>query len=171
MQAPSDGDTWCGLSTDALPLDAVYAWSLRVDCGAVVQFTGTARDHSDGREGVTLLEYEAYEEAVVPKLERVADAARDRWPDVGRIALLHRYGPIDLTEAAVVVTVSAPHRAEAFEAARFCIDTIKATVPIWKREHWEGGGDWARPCVESADSEPAASEKAASEKAASEARA
>ena len=148
MQAPSAADTWCGLTTESLPLDAVYAWSLRPDCGAVVQFTGTARDHSGGRDGVTLLEYEAYEEEVVPKLERVAASARDRWPSLGRVALLHRQGPIALTDAAVVVTVSAPHRAEAFEAARFCIDTIKATVPIWKREHWAGGEDWARPCAD-----------------------
>jgi molybdopterin synthase catalytic subunit len=154
VQGPSAADTWCRLTTEVLPLDAVYAWALRSDCGAVVQFTGTARDHSDGRAGVTLLEYEAYEEEVVPKLEAVAVAARERWSSLGRIALLHRYGPIELTEAAVVVTVSAPHRGDAFEAARFCIDTIKATVPIWKREHWDGGEDWARPCVDEAARTP-----------------
>jgi molybdopterin synthase catalytic subunit len=148
VQAPSGAETWCGLTTERLPLTAAYDWALRPDCGAVVQFTGTARDHSEGRDGVTLLEYEAYEEEVVPKLEAVAAEARDRWPAIARIALLHRYGPIELTEAAVVVTVSAPHRGDAFEAARFCIDTIKQTVPIWKREHWVGGDDWAQPCVE-----------------------
>jgi molybdopterin synthase catalytic subunit len=109
-------------------------------------FTGTARDHSEGRGGVELLEYEAYEEQVVPRLHAVADAARARWPAIRRVALLHRIGPIELTEAAVIVAVSSPHRAEAFEAARFCIDTLKETVPIWKREHWAGGSDWALPC-------------------------
>ena len=65
-----------------------------------------------------------------------------------RIALLHRTGDLELSEASVAVVVSSPHRAEAFEAARFCIDTLKETVPIWKREHWEGGSDWGirSPC-------------------------
>jgi molybdopterin synthase catalytic subunit len=148
VQPPSLDDTWCALTTEVLPVEVVYSWSLRPDCGAVVQFSGTARDHSDGRDGVRLLEYEAYEEEVVPKLEAVAADARARWPSVRRVALLHRHGPIELTEAAVLVTVSSPHRADAFEAARFCIDTIKETVPIWKREHWVGGADWARPCVD-----------------------
>jgi molybdopterin synthase catalytic subunit len=67
---------------------------------------------------------------------------------LGRIALLHRIGPIDLEAASVVVVVSAPHRPEAFEAARFCIDTLKATVPIWKQERWEGGEGWGLGATE-----------------------
>jgi molybdopterin synthase catalytic subunit len=146
VHPPPAGDTWCGLTADPLPLDGAYRWALRPDCGAVVVFTGTARDHSEGRPGVSLLEYEAYDEHVVPRLDEVAAAARARWSTVGRIALLHRVGEIGLTEAAVVVAVSAPHRDEAFEAARFAIDTLKADVPIWKRERWDGGDDWAQPC-------------------------
>lgn len=107
-------------------------------------FTGTARDHSVGRDGVTRLEYEAYEEQVVPRLDEIAAAARRRWPDLGRIVLLHRIGEVPLTEAAVVVAVSAPHRAAAFDAARFGIDTLKETVPIWKREDWSEGTSWGR---------------------------
>ena len=72
----------------------------------------------------------------------MAAEARARWPVVGRIALLHRTGVVDVGDAAVVVAVSAPHRAEAFEAARFCIDTLKRSVPIWKRETWAGGESW-----------------------------
>lgn len=143
---PPVGDTWCGLTADPLPLEGAYQWALRPGCGAVVMFTGTARDHSEGRPGVTLLEYEAYEEQVVPRLVEVGAAMRARWSTVGRVALLHRIGPIAVTEAAVVVVVSAPHRDEAFEAARFGIDTLKAEVPIWKRERWAGGEDWAQPC-------------------------
>jgi molybdopterin synthase catalytic subunit len=146
VQPPTAGDTWCGLSSDPLPLQEAYGWSLRPDCGAVVVFTGTARDHSEGRDGVELLEYEAYDDYVAPTLERVASDARARWPALGRVVLLHRTGPVPLTEAAVVVAVSSPHRPDAFAAARFCIDTIKATVPIWKRERWAGGEDWALPC-------------------------
>jgi molybdopterin synthase catalytic subunit len=109
----------------------------------VVLFTGTVRDHAEGRPGVSALEYEAYEEEVVPRLAGIAAEARRRWRVLGRVAALHRVGTLDVGDTAVLVAVSAPHRAEAFDAARFCIDTLKATVPIWKRETWEGGSDWA----------------------------
>jgi molybdopterin synthase catalytic subunit len=135
-------DTWVGLSDAPLPVDAASAWVVLPRCGAVVTFSGTARDHSDGRDGVEELEYEAYEEQVEPRLLAIADEARARWPDIGRIAMLHRSGPVDIGSSAVVVAVSAPHRDEAFVAARFCIDTLKASVPIWKRERWAGGDDW-----------------------------
>jgi molybdopterin synthase catalytic subunit len=68
--------------------------------------------------------------------------ARTRWPAVARVAVLHRTGVVELGDAAVVVAVSAPHRAEAFEAARFAIDELKRTAPIWKREAWDGGESW-----------------------------
>ncbi|MDQ6696185.1 MAG: molybdenum cofactor biosynthesis protein MoaE [Actinomycetota bacterium] len=135
-------DTWLGLTGTALPVGEAGGWVVRPDCGGSVVFTGTARDHADGRTDVTDLEYEAYTEQVLPCMARVASNARDRWPDVGRIAILHRVGSLQVGEAAVVVAVSAPHRHEAFEAARYCIDEVKATAPIWKREHWAGGVDW-----------------------------
>ncbi|MCU1453968.1 MAG: molybdopterin synthase large subunit MoaE [Acidimicrobiales bacterium] len=138
------GDTWTGLTDAPLPLAEVQEWVVVPSCGGVVTFCGTARDHAEGRPGVTLLEYEAYEEAVEPRLRLVAAEARQRFGGLGRIALLHRVGPLELTEAAVIVAVSAPHRAEAFEAARWCIDEVKATAPIWKREHWSGGVGWGR---------------------------
>ena len=92
---------------------------------------------------MTSITYEAYEEEATQRLSAVAGEARQRWPVVERIALLHRVGDLALSEASVAVVVSAPHRPEAFEAARFCIDTLKETVPIWKLEHWDGGSDWA----------------------------
>src|SRR5262249_5108599 len=91
--------------------------------------------------------YEAYEEHASARLREVAAAARRRWPVVERIALLHRLGELALSEASVAVLVSSPHRAEAFEAARFCIDTLHEAVPIWTREHWAGGSDWAAGAV------------------------
>jgi molybdopterin synthase catalytic subunit len=118
------------------------SWATRPDCGGLVLFSGTARDHAEGRPGVERLEYEAYDAQVVPRLAAVADEARARWPAVGRIALLHRTGVLAVGESAVVVVVSAPHRAEAFDAARFCIDTLKRSVPIWKRETWADGESW-----------------------------
>lgn len=147
VQVP-DADTWVALTTEPLPAATVHDWAIRADCGAVVLFTGTVRDHAEGRPGVSRLEYEAYAEQVEPKLASIADAARDRWRELGRIALLHRIGPLELCEAAVVVVVSAPHRAEAFEAGRWCIDTLKATVPIWKKELWSGGEDWGLAATE-----------------------
>jgi molybdopterin synthase catalytic subunit len=108
----------------------------------VVNFVGTVRDHAEGRPGVTGIEYEAYAEQVEPRLSAIAAAARDRWERLGRVVLLHRVGPLAVTEASVLVVTSTPHRAEAFATARFCIDTLKVTVPIWKRESWSGGVQW-----------------------------
>jgi molybdopterin synthase catalytic subunit len=140
--APPVGDTWIGLSASPLPVAEAAAWAVRPDCGGLVLFSGTARDHAEGRPQVQRLEYEAYEEQVVPRLADVADEARARWPVLGRIALLHRVGVLEIGDSAVVVAVSAPHRDEAFQAARFCIDTLKRSVPIWKRESWPGGESW-----------------------------
>ena len=137
-----NGD-WIGISESILPVDAAWRWGNVPHCGGIVTFCGTVRDHSTGREGVTLLEYEAYEEHVVPRLAEVARSARNRWPEIGRLVLLHRVGRLEVGEVAVVVAASTPHRAEAFAAARFCIDTLKQTVPIWKRETWDGGSDWS----------------------------
>lgn len=143
MQPPAASDNWVGLSSDPLPIDVASAWVVRPDCGAVVVFSGTARDHSEGRNDVSLLEYEAYAEQVEPRLVAIADAIRQRWSGIGRVALLHRTGIVPIGESSVVVGVSSGHRPEAFEAARFGIDTLKATVPIWKRETWSDGTSWA----------------------------
>jgi molybdopterin synthase catalytic subunit len=112
-------------------------------CGAIVLFLGTVRDHSDGIEGVTHLEYEAYGEVVEAKIAEVVAEARQRWP-VERIAAVHRVGELGLGEISVAVAASAPHRGEAFEAGRYLIDELKARAPIWKKEHWPGGAEWVR---------------------------
>ncbi len=79
---------------------------------------------------------------MVPALERVANQVRQVVPDLGRVVLWHRVGELAVTDVAVVVAVSSPHRDEAFTAARWAIDELKATTPIWKREHWPGGAEW-----------------------------
>lgn len=142
MQRPTIGDTWVALCDDVLPVGAIADWAVRPDCGGLVVFSGTVRDHAEHRTGVTRITYEAYAEQVEPRLLAIAEEARGRWPELGRIALLHRIGELTLMESSVVVAVSAPHRPEAFAAARFCIDALKATVPIWKKETWDGGEDW-----------------------------
>jgi molybdopterin synthase catalytic subunit len=138
--------------TDAvLPVAEMYEWCVRPDCGAVVLFSGTVRDHAEGRTDVVRLEYEAYEEMVVPKLAEITAETRARWPDTGRIAIVHRVGELELGESSVVAAVSAPHRAEAFEAARFAIDALKVSVPVWKREIWDGGSDWGTNAADLVD--------------------
>ncbi len=123
-------------------MDEASRWATLDRCGAVVVFAGTVRDHAEGRPGVQELAYEAYQEVVEPRLGELATEARRRWADLGRVVLWHRVGVMALGETVVIVAVSAPHRAEAFEAARWCIDTLKATLPIWKREKWADGEDW-----------------------------
>jgi molybdopterin synthase catalytic subunit len=139
---PASGEDWVALTAAPLPVGTAYDWATVAGCGAVVVFSGTVRDHAEGRPGVSSLEYEAYEEHVVPRLAAITADARRRWPVLGRLAVLHRIGRLDVGESSVLVVASSPHRPEAFAAARFCIDTLKATVPIWKRETWEDGVDW-----------------------------
>lgn len=142
MQNPPPGDDWIALSSDPLPVGAVHDWAVVPRCGGVVVFTGTVRDHAEGRDGVDHLTYEAYAEPAIARMQELAAEIRRRWPDVGRVAMLHRVGRLELTDVAVVVVVSAPHRGEAFEACKFGIDTLKATVPIWKHESWRDGSGW-----------------------------
>jgi len=141
---PPDDDTndWIEVTDHPLSVERAVAWATLPDCGAVVTFCGVVRDHSEGRPGVTSLEYEVFTEEAVPRLAEVATSARRTWPSIGRLALIHRAGCLQVGEASVLVVVSTPHRLEAFEAAHYCIDTLKRTVPIWKRESWEGGTDW-----------------------------
>jgi molybdopterin synthase catalytic subunit len=163
---PPAGGDWVAVTSDLLPIDAATAWATTPSSGAVVVFLGVVRDHSEGRDGVTSLTYEAYEGEATARLGAVAVEARVRWPVLERLALLHRTGDLALSEASVAVVASSPHRPEAFEAARFCIDTLKETVPIWKREHWDGGSDWGQ-CAH--DIRPVGAELAADPSAASSA--
>ena len=139
---PPPAADWLALTFEPLPVAEASAWAVLPGCGAVVTFTGTVRDHADGRSGVTSLVYEAYVEHATSRLAAVAAEVRARHPEVGRLAILHRLGPLGVTDAAVVVVASAPHRDEAFAAARLAIDATKASVPIWKRERWGGGEAW-----------------------------
>jgi molybdopterin synthase catalytic subunit len=140
--ADHEGNTWLAITAEVLPVGDAYEWAVRPDCGAVVLFSGTVRDHAEGRSGVQHLTYEAYEEQAVPKLAEIADEVRRRWPRTGAIVLLHRTGRLEIGESSVIVVVSSPHRPEAFEAGRYAIDALKASVPIWKHEVWDGGSDW-----------------------------
>lgn len=135
-----------GITDQVLPVAAAYEWCVSPDCGAVVLFSGTVRDHSvdEGgrRDGVAQLTYEAYEEQVLRSFAAIEDELRRRWPQAGRLVLLHRTGVVLLGESSVLAVAGAPHRPEAFDAARFAIDALKASAPIWKHEVWADGADW-----------------------------
>jgi molybdopterin synthase catalytic subunit len=126
----------------AAPLDPRGAEALvRTDAdGGVCTFTGVVRNHAEGR-AVDRLEYEAYPEMAEPQMRRIGEEALRR-TGATAVALWHRIGTLSVGEASVVVSASAPHRAEAFAACRYAIDTLKADVPIWKKEHGEGGAVW-----------------------------
>jgi molybdopterin synthase catalytic subunit len=124
------------------PIDvaAVVASAGASDAGAIVTFVGTTRDHNEGRR-VTRLEYEAYPEMALAEMEKIAADAGRRWP-AERVAIVHRIGVVPVSQASVVIAVSSGHRAAAFDACRFAIDRLKRMVPIWKKEHFEGGEVW-----------------------------
>lgn len=138
----SINNNWCAITNEPLPILEAYEWAILPNCGAVVVFSGIVRDHADGRADVTALTYEAFEAEVTKKFEDIVKELRKRFPEVGRVALLHRLGTLLLGESSVLAVVSAPHRDVAFEAAQFAIDALKESAPIWKKEHWKGGSDW-----------------------------
>jgi molybdopterin synthase catalytic subunit len=144
LPPPKDTCDWVALTDDVLPVDTLSSWVTTKRAGAVVTFLGVVRDHAEGRDGVRAMTYEAYEEPARRVMGEIVAEARRRWTGLERIALLHRVGELALSEPSVAVAVSSPHRDEAFAAARFCIDTLKESGPIWKQEHWSGGSDWAR---------------------------
>lgn len=122
---------------DARRLEAAVA---HAGAGAICSFTGIVRDVSRG-EAVTHLEYEAYAGMAEREMARIAAEIGERWPDV-RVAMAHRTGRLEVGEASVVVSASAPHRAEAIAACRWGIDRLKESVPIWKKEHAASGASW-----------------------------
>ncbi len=140
---PPETLEWVAVSP--LPLDpgALAAWATRPECGAVVTFCGNARATTAAGHEIIELDYDADVALAEARIGEVTAAARDRWPEVVAIAIHHRVGPVAVEEPAVVVVVASPHRHEAFEAARFCIDAVKSTVPLWKREVWRDGAAWS----------------------------
>ncbi len=130
----------CTITEHPLDEAAVAARVTGDDAGGVVSFVGAVRDNARGR-AIRHLEYEAYPAMAVAEMERICDAASQRWPGV-RVAIAHRVGHLEVGDLAVVVVAAAPHRAEAFDACRFAIDTLKESVPIWKKEVATDGAYW-----------------------------
>ncbi len=122
------------------PLDLVALHATAPQDGALCLFVGVVRDHNAGRR-VLWLEYEAYEEMALGLMQQLEADLCARWP-VSDVRLVHRLGRLEIGEASVAVAVASPHRAEAFAACRHAIDTLKATVPIWKKEYYADGSAW-----------------------------
>ena len=112
----------------------------RPEAGAIATFIGTTRDHNSGRR-VMRLEYEAYPTMAIREMRRIGDEVTARFSSQA-IAIVHRIGVVEIGEASVAIAVSAAHRGAAFDACRFAIDRLKEIVPIWKKEHYEGGEIW-----------------------------
>ncbi|RAV05131.1 molybdenum cofactor biosynthesis protein MoaE [Paenibacillus sp. YN15] len=125
-----------------LPIDPeeVSAKVKRREAGAITMFLGTVRELTFGKKTL-YLEYEAYPAMAVAQLERIGQEVRERWADTA-VAVTHRVGRLEISDIAVVIAVSSPHRKAAYEANEYVIERIKQIVPIWKKEHGEDGSEW-----------------------------
>ena len=115
--------------------------------GAVVLFLGTVREFTQDQQ-TTALDYDAYPEMAIAKMQTLIDEAKEKWPILDAV-IEHRIGHLDLGEVCVAVAVSSPHRKDAFHAGQFLIDELKVRVPIWKKENWiDGESEWVHPGTE-----------------------
>ena len=128
------------LSEEQLSLEDAARFVERSSAGGTCIFIGTVRDATKGRS-VRGLEFEAYEPMAISEMQKIAGTAMETWP-VLKVAIHHRIGTLDIGEIPVVIAVSAAHRQAAFEACQYCIDTLKETVPIWKKEIFDDGEVW-----------------------------
>jgi molybdopterin synthase catalytic subunit len=133
-------ESTCTLASQPLDVGEVTRRVAGPGMGGVVVFIGAVRDHARG-QSIRHLEYEAYPGMAEREMQKICDAAALRWPGA-RVAIAHREGHLQIGDLAVVVVAAAPHRAEAFDACRYAIDTLKQTVPIWKKEFAASGEYW-----------------------------
>ena len=128
------------ISDTPLDIPECFNWAVSQHCGGIDMFIGTVRNIT-GKKIVTQLQFEAYEKMALNEMKKIAEQALQTWP-VEKVLIHHRKGILSIGEAAVVIAVSAPHREAAFDACRYAIDTLKKTVPIWKKEIFEDGEVW-----------------------------
>ena len=128
------------ISSEVLDITTCIEWVMLPESGGIDVFIGTVRNATKGKP-VLRLEFEAYEKMAITEMEKIAEKAFDKWP-VQKLLIHHRTGTLGIGEVPVVIAVSAAHRDAAFEACRYVIDTLKQTVPIWKKEVFEDGEVW-----------------------------
>ncbi len=136
----SGGDVYRVVAEPLSP-DAIAAEVDDPGAGGIVIFSGVVRNETGGRP-VKFLEYEAHAPMAEAQMRQIGADVRARWAGVKRVAILHRIGRLEIGESSVLIAVSAAHRAHAFEACRYAIDTLKRTVPVWKKEYFEDGEVW-----------------------------
>lgn len=129
------------ITEEPISLDEVSAMVTDPAYGAVTIFQGIVRNRT-GARAVDHLEYEAYPEMAEEVMAQVAQEVHDRWPEIGKVAIVHRIGRLGVGEVALVAAVSAPHREPTYEALQFVVNKVKESVPIWKKEVWEDGEAW-----------------------------
>lgn len=152
MQSPTYPHDHFTITFAPLSFDEVYRLAADPASGAVVVMSGTVRDRSDGKS-VHYLEYQAYEPMAIAIFRQIAHQIREQWQDTKRVIIHHRVGKLMIGEISILVAVSCPHRAEAFAACRYGIDTIKHNAPIWKKEFFTGGtSEWVQGCRTTAQS-------------------
>lgn len=128
------------MTADPISVEDCINQVIRPEAGAISTFIGIAREFTSGKRTLHL-EYEAYVPMAVRQLERIGEEISDKWPDA-QTSIAHRVGRLEISEVAVAIAVSSPHRDQAFKASRYAIERIKEIVPIWKKEHWEDGTAW-----------------------------
>lgn len=128
------------ITSQKIKIEEVIRKVFDAEAGALVVFIGTVRKTSRGRE-IKYLEYEAYKEMALKEFRKIAKVIKESW-NIRRLAIVHRLGKLNLGEASVLIAVSAPHRKEAYQASRYIIEQLKQSIPIWKKEVWEGGEEW-----------------------------
>ncbi|HLX57722.1 MAG TPA: molybdenum cofactor biosynthesis protein MoaE [Ktedonobacteraceae bacterium] len=128
------------ITRERLDRDALVAAVSHPSAGGIVVFEGVVRDHARGKQ-IRYLEYDVYPEMAIQQIHAIVVEAHKRW-SVERVAVAHRIGRLEIGEASVIIVVASPHRAEAFDACRYIIDTLKTTVPIWKKEVATNGEEW-----------------------------
>lgn len=133
-------ETLFEITEDPIQIEQVLNKVKRRGAGANALFVGTVREWTRGRKTI-YLKYEAYTLMAVKMFEEISKEIHEKWPQA-KIAITHRIGHLDITDAAVAIAVSTPHRKEAYEANEYAIERIKQIVPIWKKEHWEDGETW-----------------------------
>ncbi len=138
--ALTDNRLSCRITQDPIRLDELTAFVADPGAGAMATFVGTTRDNNEGRR-VVRLEYECYPGMAEKEMEKIGQEVLERWP-VKKVAMLHRLGRVDIGEASVAIAVSSGHRHAAFDACHYAINQLKETVPIWKKELYEGGEVW-----------------------------
>jgi len=128
------------ISQEPINTQSVIDKVVQREAGAITTFIGTVRELTHGKKTLYLV-YDAYEPMAVKKLEQIGQEIEEKWSG-SKVAITHRVGKLDITDIAVVIAVSTPHRADSYEANRYAIERIKQIVPIWKKEHWEDGQEW-----------------------------